>query len=89
MKFSAILATIAPLIAACATGVPGSDAFRAGHRDGCDSGFADAGRAGAHLDYTRDAERFAADADYSAGWREGYRACFDDETRMPYMAPMI
>ncbi len=88
-KFAAIFAIIAPLIAACAAGVPGSDAFRAGHRDGCVSGFADAGRAGYHLEYRREAERFEADTDYRDGWREAYRACFDDETRMPYIAPMI
>ena len=88
-NFAAILAIIALIVAACAAGVPGSNAFRAGHRDGCVSGFADAGRAGYHLEYLRDAERFAAGADYHAGWQEAYRACFDDETRMPYIAPMI
>ncbi len=89
LNFAAILAIIALIVAACAAGVPGSNAFRAGHRDGCVSGFADAGRAGYHLEYLRDAERFAAGADYRAGWQEAYRACFDDETRMPYIAPMI
>ena len=88
-KFAAIAAIIAPLIAGCAAGAPGSDAYRAGHRDGCVSGYAEAGRAGYHLEYLRDAERFAAEADYRTGWQEAYRACFDDETRMPYLAPMI
>ena len=88
-RIAAIFAVIAPAIAACAAGIPGSDAFRAGHRDGCVSGFADAGRAGYHLEYIRDEARFAAEADYKAGWQEAYHACFDDETRMPYIAPLI
>ena len=75
----------AALIDPTAPPADAAPAFKAGYGDGCVSGFADAGREGMQLDWRRDEQRFAADAQYQRGWESGHRACYEEERRNPKM----
>ena len=76
-KSLAAVALAAALLAGCAT------PFERGRIDGCDSGLSDANKPGYDTRYRKDDARYAADADYRAGWDEGYDTCYWREYRYP------
>ncbi len=52
---------------------------------GCGSGYGDAGREHYYLEFRRNQDRYLADAEYRKGWDGGYRECFEEEQRTPYV----
>ncbi len=71
------LAIALGLAAGCTTmGIttpPGSQAFRAGFRDGCDSGYAAAGNTLYRA--VKDENMAASKQDYGVGWSTGFNEC--------------
>jgi hypothetical protein len=63
---------------------PGNDAFQIGYHQGCVTGYGDAGRPGYEASYVKDAQRYAGDADYRAGWDAGHMACYEYENDHPF-----
>jgi hypothetical protein len=63
---------------------PGSSiAFADGYSPGCLSGFDDANRTGYENAYSKDAERYATEGEYRAGWDRGHDACYLEERLHP------
>ncbi len=59
--------------------------FMQGYRDGCASGYHDAGWE-IYLDrYRKDHEAYAASPDYRRGWDEGHGLCYRKEHDYPHM----
>lgn len=56
-----------------------SDAYQAGWRAGCKSGYADKGHPG--YDRSKDRGRYGEGGDYAAGWDKGYESCQTDYER--------
>ncbi len=73
-------------LSACAPeGPPRSAARNQGWVEGCDTGYADAGRGAYDQARRRNDERYDSDPEYREGWREGYKECFEEEQRTPFM----
>jgi len=73
---TAIAITTAGLLASCAPGIvvpDGPPAYRQGYDNGCSSGYFDAGNSA--FRFQKDTARIIADADYAAGWKDGYENC--------------
>lgn len=71
------VAISAGILAACATSMvevpPGTDDYRAGYRDGCDSGYAVAGNG--YYRFAQDSQRADTVASYRRGWTVGFAEC--------------
>lgn len=83
LRIAAALSALIP--ASCGAPLPPYDQ---GFRDGCLTGYSDAGRPGYGGTFVKDERRFATDADYRRGWAEGDKSCYDDEMRSPHMGGM-
>jgi len=60
----------------------GPVAFRQGYEDGCYSGIADF--PDDNMQWRRkDEALYRSDADYKRGWDQGYKSCYDQESRHP------
>ena len=60
-----------------------SQAFNDGYVQGCLSGYRDAGRDGTIIEQRNDEQRYAADAEYRAGFDRAHAACYEDEKLHP------
>ncbi len=78
------LALVGSLSACEPGGPPESAAYSRGWVEGCNSGYADAGRGFYHSASRLDRDRREADPDYRKGWDAAYKKCFDEEQRTPY-----
>ncbi len=57
-----------------------SKAYRAGYKEGCNSGFV---AGGYNLGmFSRDSERSRNDQEYNTGWKRGYKECKEDFRKM-------
>lgn len=61
----------------------GSSDFKAGYRDGCDSGFADAAWYNYKGRFTKDDDQYSSNEDYHKGWDDGHTACYKFGIRYP------
>jgi hypothetical protein len=83
---TALAALTLATLAGCWSYVPaGSADFQQGYRDGCASGYSDAGW-DSYLDrYQKDHAAYAASADYRRGWDQGHDSCYTEEITHPHM----
>jgi hypothetical protein len=82
------LLALALMVLSCCGGnaLPqGSPDFMQGYRDGCASGYSDAGWEIYYDRYRKDHEAYAASADYRRGWDEGHGLCYQKEHDFPHM----
>ncbi len=86
MLSAAVALAVVGALSACGPGgPPESAAYRRGWVEGCDSGYADAGREYYNSASRLDRDRHEADPEYRKGWDAAYMECFDEEQRTPYM----
>lgn len=57
--------------------------YQLGRRDGCDTGYSDAGRPGYEAVFARSESLFSSNEDYKRGWIEGEKACYAAEMNFP------
>jgi hypothetical protein len=80
----------AAILAGCAVSPPasrvppGTEAFRTGYAQGCESGFAAANRPRMETRFSQDAKAYADDVQYRDGWQRGFVACHEEERRFPH-----
>lgn len=61
-----------------------SNSFQLGYRQGCVTGYRDAGRDGFQALYVKDERLYAGDQDYRAGWDAGHKSCYEYESDHPH-----
>lgn len=57
--------------------------YQLGQRDGCDTGYSDAGRPGYEAVFARNESLFSSNEDYKRGWTEAEKACYAEEMNFP------
>lgn len=63
--------------------------YQLGQRDGCDTGYSDAGRPGYEAVFARNESLFSGNEDYRRGWIEGEKACYAAEMNFPTMTNVV
>lgn len=63
--------------------------YQLGQRDGCDTGYSDAGRPGYEAVFARNESLFSSNEDYKRGWIEGEKACYAAEMNFPTMTNVV
>ena len=63
--------------------------YQLGQRDGCDTGYSDAGRPGYEAVFARNESLFSNNEDYKRGWIEGEKACYATEMNFPTMTNVV
>jgi len=77
-------AAVSVAITSPQTPPPGqSPVFNDGYADGCRTGFQDAGRDGYQYSGHKDDTRYLREADYKAGYDQGFNACYEEEKAHP------
>lgn len=59
--------------------------YQLGQRDGCDTGYSDAGRPGYEAVFARNDSLFSSSEDYRRAWVEAEKACYAAEMNFPTM----
>ena len=62
---------------------PHTAEYEMGYWDGCNTGYAEAGRPGYEAAAYKNLQRFATDEEYRHGWEDGEHVCYDREVRFP------
>ncbi len=63
--------------------------YQLGRRDGCDTGYSDAGRPGYEAVFARNESLFSGNEDYKRGWIEGEKTCYAAEMNFPTMTNVV
>lgn len=63
--------------------------YQLGRRDGCDTGYSDAGRPGYEAVFARNDDLFSGNEDYRRGWTEAEKACYTAEMNAPTMTNFV
>lgn len=87
MRLAPAMMAFAAALALAACDNP-TDAER-GYNDGCNSGYQRAGRETHENLYARDEQRYRTSREYREAWVRGYRDCFEEQNRTPYVGPLF